>query len=114
MELAFSTIYDFNIVSVSGQINSLKDSIQLKSEINTLIEDKKNKIALDLKEMDYVDSAALNVFIYAKSLAEKTGGLFCILEPNEYILNMLSVVGLLNVFTICDNRDALKILAGNS
>mgnify|MGYP000915201640 CR=1 FL=1 len=111
MELAFSSFSNFHIVSMSGQISSLKDSILLKSEINSLVEEKKTRIALELKHMEYVDSAALNVFIYAKNTIEKSGGFFCILEPNEYILNMLSVVGLLNVFTICDSRDALKSIA---
>jgi anti-anti-sigma factor len=61
--------------------------------------------------MDYVDSAALNVFIYSKNVIEKSGGIFCILEPNEYITNMLAVVGLTNVFTICENRDMLKSIS---
>ena len=108
MNLQKSQQHGFTILSLQGQIGSLKDSIALKSEINSLLEERTPKIALCLKDLEYVDSAALNVLIYARNQIEKYQGLLCLLEPNEYIMDMISVVGLRNVFTICMDRDSLK------
>ncbi len=108
MEITLSTHHAFSVVEVSGQINSLKDSIQLKSIINTLFDDGKRNIAIKLKDVEYVDSAAINVLIYARNIADKLKGELVILEPNEYILNMLSVVGISKIFTICENLETLK------
>ena len=86
----------------------LKDSISLKSQINTLLEENATRIAISLKQMDYIDSAALNVFMYAKNQVDKSGGEFCIIEPNEYILDVLSVVGLKDFFKIIPNKEGLN------
>jgi len=70
-------------------------------------EEKEQKIAIHLKELNYIDSAALNVFIYARANLEKLGGRFCLLEPNAYIMDVLAVVGLTDIFTILHDKDKL-------
>lgn len=98
----------YKILVLSGQISHLKDSISLKSVINTLLEEKVTKIALSLKSLDYIDSAALNVFIYARNQVQKTGGDFVLLEPNEYVMDVISVVGLKDFFNILADKELLK------
>lgn len=92
---------------MSGSIEHLKDSIALKSLINSLAEEKRLKIAVSLKELEYIDSAAVNVLIYARETLAKLDGEFCILEPNPYILNVLAVLGLTDLFVILADRDRL-------
>lgn len=84
------------ILFVSGKIDRLKDSIVLKSCINTMLEKCKElmTLTLDLGETTYLDSGALNVFIYTHSVFEKLGKKFIIIQSNEYIRDVLEVVGL--------------------
>jgi len=60
-----------------------------------------------MKELEYIDSAAVNVLIYAKDALTRQGGEFCILEPNPYVLDVLAVLGLTDLFTILPDKDKL-------
>jgi len=108
MEIEIKDLYGFRLITVSGQISQLKDSISLKSLINTLLEEKVGKIALALGQMDYIDSSALNVLIYAKGQVEKNGGELFLIEPNDYIMDVISVVGLKDYFKILPDKEGLK------
>jgi anti-anti-sigma factor len=108
LEINIQEEYGYKIINVSGHINLLKDSISLKSLLNSLIEEKAHNIAISLKEVEYIDSSALNVFLYAKTQAEKVSGHFCLIEPNQYVQDVISVVGLNDIFTIIEDKDQLK------
>ncbi|MFH0921298.1 MAG: STAS domain-containing protein [Fibrobacterota bacterium] len=108
MELDIQDYHGFKLIAIKGQISHLKDSISLKSLVNSLLEDAHYKIALNLKELEYIDSAAINVFIYTKSQVEKAGGSFCIVEPNDYVLDVINVVGLEQYFKIIQDKDKLR------
>ena len=110
MTIDLSEAHGFKILSISGQVSQLKDSIALKSAVNALLEEKADKIAFGLRSMEYLDSAAINVLIYAKNQIQKNGGKFCILEPNEYALDVIGVVGLKDFFPILKDREELKQL----
>jgi anti-anti-sigma factor len=84
----------FHIIDVVGKIDRLKDSIILKSYINTLLEKNLLKIALNLSQVTYLDSGALNVLIYSHNTLKKRDGVLVIIEPNEYVKDVLDVVGL--------------------
>ena len=90
----------FHIVDVIGKIDRLKDSIVLKSYVNSLIEKKCTAVALNLSLVTYMDSGALNVLIYCHNALKKSGGRFALIEPNEYVKDVLKVVGLNKVVTI--------------
>jgi stage II sporulation protein AA (anti-sigma F factor antagonist) len=84
----------FSIIDVVGKIDRLKDSIILKSYINTLFEKNISRIALNLSQVTYLDSGALNVLIYCHNTLKKRDGVLVIIEPNEYVKDVLDVVGL--------------------
>ena len=79
---------------LAGKIDRLKDSIILKSYINTQLEKNVLRIALNLSQVTYLDSGALNVLIYSHNALKKRDGLLVIIEPNEYVKDVLDVVGL--------------------
>jgi anti-anti-sigma factor len=84
----------YYIVDVVGKIDRLKDSIVLKSYINTLLEKETYNVALNLAQVTYLDSGALNVLIYCHNTLHKKGGYLVLIEPNEYVRDVLEVVGL--------------------
>ena len=90
----------FHVIDVIGKIDRLKDSIVLRSYINSLIEKKCTAVALNLSLVTYMDSGALNVLIYCHNALKKSGGKFSLIEPNEYVKDVLEVVGLNKVVTI--------------
>ncbi len=84
----------YQLVDVSGKIDRLKDSIVLKSYINSLLERNVSSIALNLSKVTYLDSGALNVLIYCHTSLRKKNGTMALIEPNEYVKDVLDVVGL--------------------
>jgi anti-sigma B factor antagonist len=84
----------FFVIDIAGKIDRLKDSIVLKSYINTLIEKECLNIAINLSEVTYLDSGALNVLIYSHNTLSKKGGQLVLFEPSEYVRDVLDVVGL--------------------
>jgi anti-sigma B factor antagonist len=100
MELGGSVKGIFFVVDLVGKIDRLKDSIVLKSYINTLMEKGRVAIALNLSKVTYLDSGALNVFIYCHQTLNKKGGQLVLIEPSEYVRDVLEVVGLTKVVKI--------------
>jgi anti-anti-sigma factor len=98
----------FNVIDLSGKINRLKDSIVLKSFINTLIEKQNFLLALNLENVTYLDSGALNVLIYCHNTLSQKGGKLVLLEPNEYVRDVLEVVGLDKLVRIYTDKESFE------
>jgi anti-anti-sigma factor len=114
MDIAKREKYGFQVIDVAGKINRLKDSIVLKSFVNTLIEKDEQKIALNLAKVTYLDSGALNVLIYSHNVLSKKDGVLVLIEPNEYVMDVLEVVGLNKLVTIYQTEEEFDHENGNN
>jgi anti-anti-sigma factor len=108
MELGGSQKGNVFIVSIVGKIDRLKDSIVLKSYINTIIEKGVVSVALNLSSVTYLDSGALNVLIYSHNILSKKGGVLALIEPNEYVRDVLEVVGLNKLVKIFSTQEEFE------
>jgi anti-anti-sigma factor len=105
MDIGTRKVKDCQVIDVVGKINRLKDSIVLKSFINSILEKDITDLALNLAKVTYLDSGALNVLIFCHNTISKRGGTLCIIEPNEYVRDVLEVVGLDNLVKIYQNEE---------
>jgi len=94
MNYTSSEYKGYEIVELVGKIDRLKDSITLKSHLNSLLEKNTRNVALNLSKVTYLDSGALNVLIYAHNSLRKREGALVLIQPNEYVRDVLEVVGL--------------------
>ncbi len=102
MEINVRNSGNFRIVDIVGRIDHLENSIALKSKLISEIENNVKNIGLNLSQVTYLDSGALNVFIYCNNILTKNKGSFCLIEANEYVSDVIEVVGLqklINVFS---------------
>jgi anti-anti-sigma factor len=106
MDLSAREKSDFQVVDISGKINRLKDSIVLKSFVNGLIEKNHLHIALDLENVTYLDSGALNVLIYCHNMLSQKNGQLVLIAPNEYVQDVLEVVGLDKLVKIYSSKES--------
>ncbi|MCL2219129.1 MAG: STAS domain-containing protein [Chitinispirillia bacterium] len=96
----------FHIVDVIGKIDRLKDSIVLKSYVTTLFEDKGIiRVALNLSDVTYLDSGALNVLIFIQNRLQKMGGMLVLISPGEYVSDVLQLVGFDKLITIYTSEE---------
>jgi len=100
MEINGRNRYGYHIIDVVGKVDRLKDSIALKSYVETLVEKGELRVAMNLATVNYLDSGALNVLIYCQNILEKKGSKFIIIQPNEYVSDVLNVVGIDKLITI--------------
>lgn len=108
MEIGGSEKGKYFVITIIGKIDRLKDSIVLKSYINTLMEKDTVNIAIDLSEVTYLDSGALNVLIYSQNTLGKKGGHLVLIKPNEYVKDVLEVVGLNKLVKIYSTQEEFK------
>ncbi len=84
-------------VELTGRLDTLT-SPQLEEALKEVPEDT-NELVLDLKELEYVSSAGLRVFLNAqKSMAEK--GTMILKNVNEEIMEVLEMTGFTQILTI--------------
>jgi stage II sporulation protein AA (anti-sigma F factor antagonist) len=105
MRLEERTKHDVTIIDIIGQIDRLKDSIVLKSFINNLLDKGVDRLAINLSNVTYLDSGALNVVIYCNNALHKKDGSLVLIEPNEYVKDVLEVVGLHKLVTIYQKEE---------
>ena len=108
MEIAGRTFNDYHVVDVVGKIDRLKDSIVLKSYFNTLLEKDVSRVAMNLAGVTYLDSGGLNVLIYCNNALRKRNGSFVLIEPNEYVRDVLEVVGLHKLVKIYEREEEFQ------
>jgi len=95
----------FHIIDIKGKINRLKDSVSLKSVFNELLVKGIRNVALNLKNVTYLDSGALNVIIYTFNSLAKEKGTLVLIAPNEYVRDVLEVVGLNKIVKIYSTEE---------
>lgn len=98
----------FYIIDIKGKINRLKDSVNLKATFNGLIVKGITNVALNLKNVTYLDSGALNVIIYSYNSLCKNNGTLVLIEPNEYVKDVLEVVGLNKIVKIYSTEEEFE------
>lgn len=108
MEIGGSEKGKFFIIDIVGKIDRLKDSIILKSYVNTIMDKGTTNIAINLSEVTYLDSGALNVLIYCHNVLSKKSGELALMQPNEYVKDVLEVVGLNKLVKIYSTREEFE------
>jgi len=93
MDIGGRTEGGFHIVDVIGKVDRLKDSMALRSYVTMLTERGITRIAINMADVTYLDSGALNVLIFCRNALETCGGRLFIISPNEYVSDVLTVVG---------------------
>ncbi|MDR0330330.1 MAG: STAS domain-containing protein [Chitinispirillales bacterium] len=88
------------IVDVVGKIDRLTDSNAMRAYIASLAENNEKMIAINLSQVTYMDSGALNVLVHIRNVVVKLGGELVLIQPNEYVYDVLHVVGFDKIITI--------------
>lgn len=83
----------FHVIDIKGKISDYKDSIYLKTFMKELFQRSIHNVALNLSNVTYVDSSALNVIIYCCNVLLKNNEKLVLINPSEYVRDVIEVVG---------------------
>lgn len=104
MEINSVKVNDVDIFEISGRIDA-NNSKDLENFLIEKIENGSTKIIADLKELEYISSAGLRVFLLVVKKIGKTGFVYLsTLQPQVY--QIFDISGFNNIFSIFETRQA--------
>ena len=83
--------------------------LDLKDKINSLIQQNRKRILLNLADVPYIDSAGLGEIVRTYTTVSRQGGQLKLVNLTKRITDLLSITKLLTVFETFDTEpEALK------
>jgi len=98
MNYSVSEQDDIVIISLSGKIMGGPEATEINEKFNQLIDDKKLKVIIDLKEVEWMNSSGLGILIGAVSLFKNNNGQLRLINVSERIKNLLKITKLAGIF----------------
>jgi anti-sigma B factor antagonist len=114
MQISERTVGDVVIVDLSGKV-TLGDGgdVVLKDKMQSLVQQGRKKVLLNLGEVSYVDSAGLGQIVQSYATVMKNGGSLKLLNVTKRIKDLLSITKLLTVFE-CHDSEAEAVTSFSS
>jgi anti-sigma B factor antagonist len=95
---------DWSVLSVRGEVD-LYTAPHLKDQLAALVGAGRNRLAVDLGQVEFMDSTGLGVLIGALKRCKENGGVLALVSPRESVAKVLAITGLDKVFSIHDSVD---------
>lgn len=93
-----------SVMSVRGRVDS-ETAPELDSALSTLLADGRNKIVLNLREVDFLSSAGLRAMVKALKGVQGSGGDVRLASVSEPIEVVLRTVGMLQMFKMFSTNE---------
>ncbi|MGH2692916.1 MAG: STAS domain-containing protein [Actinomycetota bacterium] len=95
---------DVTVVSVKGEVD-LYTAPSLKERVADLVSAGRNRLAVDLGGVEFMDSTGLGVLIGGLKKCKEAGGSLALIAPREPVIKVLAITGLDKVFQIHEKVD---------
>ena len=108
MQIDERTIGDVVVLDIKGRVQLGDGDEMLKDKVNSLLNQGRKKIVLNLAEVPYIDSAGLGEIVRTYTTVSRQGGSLKLLNLTKRITDLLSITKLLTVFETFDSeKDAV-------
>ena len=115
MQIDERTVGDVLILDVKGRITLGEGDELLKDKVNSLVNQGKKKIVLNLAGVPYIDSAGLGEIVRTYTTVSRQGGSLKLLGLTKRITDLLSITKLLTVFETFDSEnDAVRSFSASA
>jgi anti-anti-sigma factor len=96
------------LISIKGRV-VLEDLSRLKEAILPKITRGIESVYVDLRHVDYVDSAGLGLLIGFKMQSKSHGASISLMDPNQAVANVLAISRIDGIFETLSGRDAAEV-----
>ncbi|MBD3232531.1 MAG: anti-sigma factor antagonist [candidate division Zixibacteria bacterium] len=101
---------DITILSLNGRLD-LESSTRLKSETDSLITDRHNKLIFDFKGVNFINSSGLGALVSILKNVNSCSGKVILTGLAPYVKEVFEITQLSNIFEIYkDERQAMNKL----
>ncbi len=105
MQITEKIIEDVHIISISGRIDTIT-SKDLEAKLKEAIEERKEKIIINLAEVDYISSVGLRVLLAALKGQKQNQGSIPLVSLQPFVQNIFKITGLDKMFQIFPTDEA--------
>lgn len=102
MEITTKEMKRVSLLTVSGRIDS-STAPDFDKALQALINSNRTQIVIDMKDVEYLSSAALRALVSATKAAKSGGGDVRIAQPSKRVREVVDLAGLNSIFTLYDN-----------
>lgn len=107
-KISHRTTSGYDILELEGELDAHTAS-QLEDSLRQLINQNKANIIVNCRELDYIASAGLGVFMAYIEDVRGTGGDIKLTNMNEKVYNVFDLLGFPTLYDILeDERDAIE------
>ena len=115
MQIDERAVGDVTILDLRGKITLGEGDELLKDKVNSLVNQGRKKIVLNLENVPYIDSAGLGEIVRTYTTVSRQGGSLKLLDLTKRITDLLSITKLLTVFETYDNEaDAVRSFSSSA
>ena len=109
MQIEERIVNNVTILDLKGKITLGEGDEALKDKINSLIQQDRKRILLNLADVPYIDSAGLGEIVRTYTTVSRQGGKLKLLNLTKRIQDLLAITKLLTVFETYESEpDAIK------
>ena len=115
MHIEERSVGDVLVLDLKGKITLGEGDELLKDKVNSLVNQGRKKIVLNLAGVPYVDSAGLGEIVRTYTTVSRQGGSLKLLNLTKRISDLLSITKLLTVIETFDSEpEAVKSFAASA
>lgn len=92
------------VVEISGELDS-SNCRQLRDVLLSRADAGHHRIAVELSDLSFMDSAGIGVLVGATKRARAADGRLCLVSPGRHIRQVLESMGLVSIMPIFDSLD---------
>ena len=109
MQIEERSAGDVTVLDLKGKMTLGEGDELLKDKINSLVQQGRRKVVLNLEGVPYIDSAGLGEIVRTYTTISRQGGSLKLLNLTKRIEDLLSITKLLTVFDTFDSEaEAVK------
>ena len=115
MQIDERTIGDVVVLDIKGRVQLGEGDEMLKDKVNSLLNQGRKKIILNLADVPYIDSAGLGEVVRTFTTVSRQGGTLKLLNLTKRITDLLAITKLLTVFDTYDSeQDAVQSFSASA
>lgn len=105
MQIEERAVGDVVVLDLKGRITLGEGDQLLKDKVNSLVNQGRKRIVLNLAGVPYIDSAGLGEIVGSYTTVSRQGGSLKLLNLTKKITDLLAITKLLTVFETFDSED---------
>jgi anti-sigma B factor antagonist len=115
MQIEERAVGDVMVLDLKGRITLGEGDELLKDKVNSLLNQGRRKLVLNLADVPYIDSAGLGEIVRTYTTVSRQGGSLKLLSLTKRITDLLSITKLLTVFETFDSEsDAVRSFSASA